>query len=159
MKKLAIILTALLYVVTAVAQTNQHEPRHAVVALSSVYMRIAPDYESALETQELMGTVVEITDESRYWREIISPQPYKAWCTEKGLIEMTKEELEAYNSAPKCIYTELYGHIYETPSCKSNTICDLVGGDIMRFVNTNSKSVRKGKWTQVMHPSGMKGWV
>ena len=40
----------------------------AVVETSTCYMRIAPDYESALETQELMGTVVEIVGESGYWR-------------------------------------------------------------------------------------------
>lgn len=109
------------------------QPRHAVVELSSIYMRIAPDYESALETQELMGTIVEITGEDRYWREIVSPQPYRAWCTEKGIVEMTSEELKAYADAPKCIFTELYGHIYEKPSCKSGTLCDLVGGDVMRI--------------------------
>lgn len=153
MKKLVIILAALLGMVSAKAQQTQHNTRYAVVELSSIYMRIAPDYESALETQELMGTVVEIVGEKNYWREIVSPQPYKAWCTEKGIVEMTTEQLQAYKDAPKCIFTQLYGHIHENPSCKSNTLCDLVGGDIMRPVAT------KGKWTQVMLPSGRKGWV
>ena len=150
MKRLLIILAAALGTLSLAAQDK---PRHAVVALSSIYMRIAPDYESALETQELMGTVVEITGEKNYWREIISPQPYKAWCTEKGLVEMSEEQLEAYLSAPKCIFTELYGHVYETPSIKAQTMCDLVGGDIMRITG------KKGQWTQVSLPSGKTGWV
>ena len=138
MKRLLIILAAALGTLSLAAQDK---PRHAVVALSAIYMRIAPDYESALETQELMGTVVEITGEKNYWREVVSPQPYKAWCTEKGLVEMSKEQLEAYLSAPKCIFTELYGHVYEAPSPKAQTICDLVGGDIMRITG------KKGQWT------------
>ena len=150
MKQLLIILAAALGTLSLAAQDK---PRHAVVALSSIYMRIAPDYESALETQELMGTVVEITGEKNYWREIVSPQPYKAWCTEKGLVEMSEEQLEAYLSAPKCIFTELYGHVYETPSHKAQTICDLVGGDIMRITG------KKGQWTQISLPSGKTGWV
>ena len=150
MKRLLIILAAALGTLSLAAQDK---PRHAVVALSSIYMRIAPDYESALETQELMGTVVEITGEKNYWREVVSPQPYKAWCTEKGLVEMSEEQLEAYLSAPKCIFTELYGHVYEAPSPKAQTICDLVGGDIMRI------SGKKGQWTQVSLPSGETGWV
>ena len=150
MKRLLIILAAALGTLSLAAQDK---PRHAVVALSSIYMRIAPDYESALETQELMGTVVEITGEKNYWREIVSPQPYKAWCTEKGLVEMSEEQLEAYLSAPKCIFTKLYGHVYEAPSCKAQTICDLVGGDIMRITG------KKGQWTQVSLPSGETGWV
>ena len=150
MKKLLIILAVAL---STLSLSAQDKPRHAVVALSSIYMRIAPDYESALETQELMGTVVEITGEKNYWREIVSPQPYKAWCTEKGLVEMSEEQLEAYLSAPKCIFTELYGHVYEAPSQKAQTICDLVGGDIMRITG------KKGQWTQVSLPSGKTGWV
>ena len=150
MKKLLIILAVAL---STLSLSAQDKPRHAVVALSSIYMRIAPDYESALETQELMGTVVEITGEKNYWREIVSPQPYKAWCTEKGLVEMSEEQLEAYLSAPKCIFTELYGHVYEAPSQKAQTICDLVGGDIMRITG------KKGQWTQVSLPSGETGWV
>ena len=150
MKKHVIILAAMLvFAVTALGQ----QKRWAVVDLSSVYMRIAPDYESALETQELMGTVVEIVGENGYWREIISPQPYRAWCTEKGIVEMSEKEIEAYMTAPKCIFTELYGHVYEAPSQKAQTICDLVGGDIMRI------SGKKGQWTQVSLPSGETGWV
>ena len=105
--------------------TFGQQKRWAVVELSSIYMRIAPDYESALETQELMGMVVEITGEKGYWREIVSPQPYKAWCTEKGIVEMSEAEIEAYKAAPKCIFTELYGHIYENPSWKAATTATL----------------------------------
>ena len=129
------------------------EKRWAVVELSSIYMRQLPDYESALETQELMGTIVEITGEKGYWREIVSPQPYKAWATEKGLVEMNQQQIEEYKAAPKVLFTALYGHIYCKPSATSATICDLVGGDILRFVRT------KGAWTEVMLPSGKTGWA
>ena len=146
---------SLLLILMAISAAFGQQKRWAVVELSGIYMRIAPDYESALETQELMGTVVEVVGEKGYWREIISPQPYKAWCTEKGIVEMSEQEIEAYKAAPKCIYKELYGHIYEQPSSKSATICDLTGGDIMRIVG----DARKRGWTKVMLPSGKTGWV
>lgn len=133
--------------------TSAQDKRMAVVEFSTSYLRLQPDYESPLETQELMGTVVEIVGEKSYWREIITPQPYKAWCTNQGLVEMTEEELEAYLAAPKVMFKELYGHIYTQPSFKSATLCDLVGGDIMRYAG------RKGKWTKVMLPSGKTGYV
>lgn len=161
MKKLTIILAAVLMCAVAFGQ----QKRRAVVELSGIYMRIAPDYESALETQELMGTVVEIVGEKGYWREIVSPQPYRAWCTEKGLVEMTEEELEIYKAAPKCIFAELYGHVYEKPSAKAATVCDLVGGDVLRLVgkagsqDKKAGQSRKGGWTAVMLPSGKTGWV
>lgn len=161
MKKLTIILAAVLVCALAFGQ----QKRWAVVELSGIYMRIAPDYESALETQELMGTVVEIVGEKGYWREIVSPQPYRAWCTEKGIVEMTAEELEIYKAVPKCIFAELYGHVHERPSRKAATVCDLVGGDVLRLVgkaDSHDKKAgqsRKGGWTAVMLPSGKTGWV
>ena len=140
-------------VLMCMASASAQEKKWAVVELSSIYMRIAPDYESALETQELMGTIVEVVGEKSYWREIVSPQPYKAWCTTKGIVMMSEEELEAYKAAPKCIFTELYGHVYEKPSQKAATVCDLVGGDVMRIAG------KKGKWTKILLPSGKEGWV
>ena len=151
MKRIVSILMAVTAVISAAGR--QQNTGYGVVELSSIYMRISPDYESALETQELMGTIVRITDRKGYWREIESPQPYRAWCTEKGIVEMTEEEMRAYAEAPKCMFTELYGHIYEKPSYRSGTVCDLVGGDILRKVRT------KGRWTQVMLPSGRCGWI
>lgn len=132
---------------------SAQEKRWAVVELSAIYMRQQPDYESPLETQELMGTVVEITGEKSYWREIVSPQPYKAWATEKGLVEMDEEQIREYEKAAKVMFTDLHGHIYTEPSTRSRIICDLVGGDLMRLVR------KRGSWTEVMLPSGRKGWV
>lgn len=149
MKRITYMILAMLLCYGASAQ----DKRMAVVEFSTSYLRLQPDYESPLETQELMGTVVEIVGEKSYWREIITPQPYKAWCTNQGLVEMTEEELEAYLAAPKVMFKELYGHIYTQPSFKSATLCDLVGGDIMRYAG------RKGRWTKVMLPSGKTGYV
>ncbi len=129
------------------------EKRMAVVEFSTSYLRLKPDYESPLETQELMGTVVEIVGEQGYWREVVTPQPYRAWCTDQGLVEMTSEELQAYMDAPKVMFMGLYGHIHNEPSFKSAAVCDLVGGDIMRFIR------KKGRWTEVMLPSGKTGFV
>lgn len=137
----------------------------AVVEFSTSYLRLKPDYESPLETQELMGTVVEIVGEQSYWREVVTPQPYRAWCTDQGLVEMSADELKAYEEAPKVMFCDLYGHIYKEPSMDSPTICDLVGGDLLRLTtvkdNTDKalKKALKGRWTKVMLPSGKTGFV
>ena len=141
------------------------EKRMAVVEFSTSYLRLKPDYESPLETQELMGTVVEIVGEHSYWREVVTPQPYRAWCTDQGLVEMNAEELKAYEQAPKVMFKDLYGHIYKEPSMDSQTICDLVGGDLLRLAGICTydekmlKKALKGKWTNVMLPSGKTGFV
>ena len=127
-KTIGIILLAIISL-GAVAQ----EKRMAVVEFSTSYLRLKPDYESPLETQELMGTGVEIVGEQSYWREVATPQPYRAWCTDQGLVEMSADELKAYEQAPKVMFCDLYGHIYKEPSMDSQTICDLVGGDLLRL--------------------------
>ena len=164
MKRILFTLAAVLTGICMNAQDTEQSKRMAVVQTSTCYMRLHPDYESALETQELMGTVVEIVGEQGYWREIVSPQPYKAWTTEKTLVEMTPEELKAYEDAPKYIYTAHYGHVYTTPTNHNpSAICDLVGGDILRVVEKKkgsaSPSGKHGKWVEVMLPSGRTGWV
>lgn len=160
MKKVLLALTLISITLFADAQ----EKRMAVVQTSTCYMRLEPDYESALETQELMGTVVEIVGEKGYWREIVSPQPYRAWVTEKTLVEMTPEELKEYEEAPKYIFTAPYGHVYTTPTDNNpSAITDLVGGDVLRVAQKikgkASPSGKHLKWVEVILPSGRKGWV
>lgn len=170
MKRIAYItVLALMFLsIAAKAQDKGQERRMAVVNLSAIYMRQLPDYESALETQELMGTVVEIVGSKGYWREIISPQPYRAWTTEMGLIEMNAEQLQEYEDAPKVMFTGLYGHVFSAPSARSEIICDLVGGDILRSAKVGGRNTSQagrmearlsGRWTKVMLPSGKEGYV
>ena len=63
-RRIFILLAAVTIATAAAGQTR----RMAVTALSENMMRAMPDYESALETQSLMGTVVEIVGEQGYWR-------------------------------------------------------------------------------------------
>lgn len=159
MKKIILLIIVAVIGITATAQ----EKRMAVVQTSACYMRQLPDYESALETQELMGTVVEIVGEKGYWREIESPQPYKAWTTEKMLVEMTAEQIVAYEKAPKYIFTASYGHVLTVPHETGSMITDLVGGDVLRVVEKQkgkvSPSGKHGKWAEVMLPDGRTGWT
>lgn len=153
---------------TAAGQTK----RMAVTALSENMMRAAADYESALETQSLMGTVVEIIGEDRYWRQVVTPEPYTAWCTDLGLVEMTSEQINEYKAAPKYICTVLHSGVYATPSEAGRRLSDLSLGNLVRIAYAGGKSgsgqedggrkakvSRKGKWAEVILPDGRKGWT
>ena len=130
--------------------------QYAVIKYSVNYMRIQPDYETAVETQELMGVPVRILEADRYWRLIESPQPYKAWCTDKGLAMMSREEVINYIAAPKYIVTEPWGRVFSQPSLKSQPICDIVMGDLMRI--PEKPSAKRG-FRKVLLPDGTEGWV
>lgn len=157
--------------------------RMAVTGLSENMMRAQPDYESALETQSLMGTVVEIIGEKGYWRQVVTPEPYTAWCTNLGLVEMTEEEIEKYKAAPKYICTAHHSAVYSEPSFASQRLSDLSMGNLVRVVFTQTKkgekpSVIKGngkgsakrtvkeradkgvkEWKEVRLPDGRTGWT
>ena len=155
------ILSAICVMVIAFTGYGQTK-RMAVTALSENMMRLNPDYESPLETQALMGTIVEIIGEESYWRQVVTPEPYTAWCTNLGLVEMTAEQINEYKAAPKYICTVQHSGVYETPSLKSRRLSDLSMGNLLRIVYKEGKKVKpsvKKKWAEVMLPDGRKGWT
>lgn len=155
------ILSAICVMVMAVSGYGQTR-RMAVTTLSENMMRLNPDYESPLETQALMGTVVEIIGEQSYWRQVVTPEPYTAWCTNLGLVEMSAEQINEYKAAPKYICTVQHSGVYETPSLKARRLSDLSMGNLLRVVYTEGKKVKpsvRKKWAEVMLPDGRKGWT
>ena len=152
-------LSTVVFLLAAFAASAQ---RYAVTDYSVVYLRADADYESALETQELMGTVVEILAEKDYWRKVSVPQPYVAWCTDHSLVEMTEDEMKDYLEAPKYICTSLFSKVYSEPSDKSEIVSDLVLGDVLRIVYKDEKLAKpqkKGRFLAAMLPSGKVGYV
>lgn len=136
--------------------------RFAVTALSENMMRLKPDYESPLETQSLMGTVVEIIAEQGYWRQVVTPEPYTAWCTNLGLVEMTPDQINEYKAAPKYICTAMHSGVYASPSTTSARLSDLSMGNLLRVVYTDADKLKisqKKDWAEVMLPDGKKGWT
>ena len=161
MRKFVAALALAAFAVTAAAQIPSGEGRKwAVVNLSANYMREAPDYTAELGDQTLMGTVVEVVGEEGYWRQVVSPEPYKAWVNELGLAFMTGDDVNAYIASPKYICTSDYTHIYAEPSFSSGYVSDLVMGCLLRPVtDSRGKAVKKGKFFSCMLPSGRTGWV
>lgn len=127
----------------------------AIVGLATGFLRNAPDYESGLDTQLLMGAVVQIDSTDRYWHHVTAFEPaYKGWINDLQLVKMDDRQLADYLVAPKYICTAGIANVYSKPSESSQRICDLVMGDILR-----KTANRSGKWVQVLLPSGQEGWV
>lgn len=141
--------------------------RLGIIDFSASYLRQSPDYESPLETQELMGTVVEIVGEDGYWLQVRTPQPYTAWCTDKGVHEVGENGVEEWISSRRYIVTAVRSTIYAERSADSQVVCDLTGGDIVRAVTGKAdagtgragRPVRRNGWAEVETPSGRRGWT
>ena len=171
----AMILSATMFsATTALAQDmqtsekgNEETParRWGIIDFSVSYLRQSPDYESALETQELMGTPVEIVGERGYWLQVRTPQPYTAWCTDKGVHEVDEAGIEEWTSARRYIVVSPHSVVRSERTDRSDVVCDLVEGDVVRAVPGKPKAhsqglpVRRNGWAKVGTPSGRAGWV
>ena len=141
--------------------------RWGITDFSVSFLRQSADYESPLETQELMGTVVEIVGENGYWLQVSTPQPYTAWCTNMGVHEVDENGVEDWISARRYIVTVPHSTIYEKRTDRSKVVCDLVEGDIIRAVlgkpvpkfRPYGLPVRIQGWAKVQTPGGREGWA
>ena len=157
----AILLTAAIPSIYA-RQTDDGRHRYAIVNLSVNFLREGPDYTAELGTQALMGDVVMIVAENGYWRQVITEEPYTAWCTDLGLVELDASELEEYLAAPKYICTAWKSTVYSSPSAGSMKICDLVEGDIMRQsikTRRHLRPVTRRGFAEIIIPDGRTGYV
>lgn len=147
-------------------ETDGEPPRYGVTCFSVNFLREKPDFPQELGNQLLMGTPVKITGQEDYWMQVESPDPYKAWCVEMGIAEMTREELHEYIAAPKYIVTAEYSHVFSAPSEDSERISDLVMGDLLRIApgkKAGSHAFGRGPavkgFFKVLLPSGEEGYV
>lgn len=125
----------------------------AVVSLSSAFMRQAPDYESPLENQLLMGALVQTGESSRYWVQVESDD-YRGWVTEMGLIMLSDEQKDAYLRAPKWICTVVSTYVRVAPAENAQPLGDLIMGNLLR-----QTGITQGSWTLVLLPDDRTGWV
>ncbi|MGN0190331.1 MAG: NlpC/P60 family protein [Candidatus Cryptobacteroides sp.] len=149
----SLLLTASLYPLSA--QPAETQKSYAIIDLSVACLRAAPDFESPLETQELMGAVVEVQERQGYWVKVHCNQPYDAWCTEKSLHEVSSEQAIAWTGSDRQIVTVPYSRIYTAPDKNSHPVSDLCKGDLVATMD--SKPVRG--WMKVSTPGGRAGWT
>lgn len=147
----------------AAAQDSKPQGQWAVTATSSNNLRVAPDYESALESQTLMGSILSCTGaRERYWVELSATAPAytNVWTTDLTLAFMDDKAIIDYIKADKYICTAEYSHVYESPSTMSEVICDLVMGDLLRKVYNDKGSIdRYIRFAKVQLPDGRTGYA
>ena len=59
------------------------------------------DYESSLQTQELMGATLTILEQDGMWMKVECSQPYSGWVPALSVVTMDIEGLSQWTAAPK----------------------------------------------------------
>lgn len=156
MKRFLLIVPLLAILFSGPAAGQQE--RWAVVDVSSCFLRQKPDYESPLESQCLMGTVLKVGSADRYWRQVDAPDYKGCWTNQLAIAFMTDKEKDAFIAAPKLICLSEYSHIYASPSTYGGRICDFTMGCVVRRATAGQEENVPG-WERVLTASGHEGWV
>lgn len=105
----------------------------AVVNISVANLRSNPKHSAELATQATLGTPVKVLKREGGWYYIQTPDKYLSWVDDGGITLMDNKRFEQWKAGDKIIYTQTYGHAYNTADEKEIT-SDLVAGDILEFV-------------------------
>jgi cell wall-associated NlpC family hydrolase len=124
-----------------------------VIRVSVANLRSNPSHSAELATQATLGTPVKIYKREGDWYLIQTPDLYISWVDHGGLEPMSNIEFSRWKTAPKLIYLGTYGNSYEKPKEGSQTVSDLVAGDILERIR------EEGDFYQVSYPDGRKAYV
>ena len=124
-----------------------------VIRISVANLRSDPSHSAELATQATLGTPVKIYKREGDWYLVQTPDLYISWVDHGGLEPMSDKEFSQWKTAPKLIYLNTYGNSYERPSAASQTVSDLVAGDILE------RTGEEGGFYQVAYPDGRTAYV
>jgi cell wall-associated NlpC family hydrolase len=124
-----------------------------VVSVSVANIRSQPAHSAELATQATLGTPVKVLNKNGNWYQIQTPDNYISWVDEGGIKLMNKGEFDTWQNANKIIYLSMYGLSYTEPNVETQTVSDLVSGNVLWLKG------EKGDFYQVAYPDGREAYI
>ena len=109
-------------------------------------------YGSETVSEVLLGMSVRLLDRKGGWRRVQAPDGYIGWVSD-AVETMTEAELHEYNKKEKVVVTALHAFSYEKADVESQTVSDLVVGDMLVVKET------KGRFYRVGYPDGREAYI
>lgn len=131
---------------------NLGDKTYGVINLSVADIREAPEFTEGMATQSILGTPIRIWQKDKWYR-IQTPDGYIGWSQLANFHPMTKEEFNVWIAAPKIIFTDFFGFAYQQPDKGSQTITDLVMGNILKYESED------GNFYKISYPDGKPGYI
>lgn len=112
---------------------------YGVINLSVANFRSKPDHPAELVTQSILGTPVKVykKGEDGYYL-VQTPDGYISWLDDDGFTFMTEDQWNDWKSSPKIIFTKEYGFSYLEADVNSQTVSDLVAGNLLKIMGEDS---------------------
>ncbi len=124
-----------------------------VVKISVANLRDEPKHSAQLVTQATLGMPLKVYKKQGSWYYVQTPEGYLAWVDYGGIENMSKEELSRWKGKNKLIYLATSGSSYENSHSGSQTVSDLVAGNILAL------SGEENNFYKVKYPNGKEGFV
>ncbi|MFT4033764.1 MAG: C40 family peptidase [Siphonobacter sp.] len=129
------------------------EKTQAIVSVSVCNIRTAPKHSAELATQALLGTPLTVYELDNGWYRVQTPDQYIAWVDQGAIHLVTPAKAENWQKVRKLIYLSPYGFSYSEPNTESQTVSDLVAGNLVEY-----KGERKDFY-EVAYPDGRKAFI
>jgi hypothetical protein len=112
---------------------------YGVINLSVANFRSKPDHPAELVTQAILGTPVKVykKGEDGYYL-VQTPDGYISWLDNDGFAFMDDSEMNDWLSSPKIIYKKVFGFSYAEADENSQTVSDLVAGNLLKIIGEDS---------------------
>lgn len=125
---------------------------YGIINLSVANLRIKGGYAAEMATQALLGMPIRVLQKDGWWR-VQTAEGYVAWTSGSSFQPMTKEEFNAWMSAPKIVFTDYYGFAYEKADENSQRVSDLASCNMLKLEG------EAGRFYKVTYPDGRTGYV
>ncbi|MFH1851717.1 MAG: C40 family peptidase [Candidatus Neomarinimicrobiota bacterium] len=129
------------------------DQQYAIVRLSVANIRSQPAHSAELATQALLGTVLKVYKNEDYWYLVQTPDYYLGWVDASGIQRSDKGMADKWIDAGKIIFTADYGFATAAPKPDAERVSDLVAGDLLLLLGTESGHYRIG------FPDGRSGYI
>jgi cell wall-associated NlpC family hydrolase len=124
-----------------------------IVSNSVGNIRGTGKHSAELVTQTLLGTVVNIWEKEGSWYLVQTPDKYLGWIDGGAIHKVSKEEADAWKSAPKALFQSFWGFSYAEANTEAQTVSDLVFGNLLKIKG------EKDQFFQVQYPDGRLAFV
>ncbi|WP_300433709.1 NlpC/P60 family protein [Christiangramia sp.] len=124
-----------------------------VVKISVANIRDEPKHAAQLVTQATMGMPLKVYKKEGDWYYIQTPDAYLGWVDSGGIVHKTEEEFSNWKSVEKVIYLNPFGSSYETADNSSQSVSDLVAGDILELLSEEQD------FYKVKYPDGKEAFI
>lgn len=125
-----------------------------VINLSVANLRSKPDHAAELVTQAILGTPIKVLKKGEDGYYLVqTPDNYVAWLDDDGFESKTESELFEWNGSPKLIYIKEFGFSFVDADDKSQTVSDLVAGNLLRIIGEDSN------FYLAEYPDGRKAYI